>query len=99
MAKSSNQNQSIEALKQRFEKLNKEQAVLQDRRQRADNDLAELQRQAREQFGTDDLEKLESRLAEMKQQNEKQTIEYQKQLDAIDEQLANIDESFDTEKV
>ncbi len=96
MAKSS-QTQSIEDLKDRYDKLSTQKVRLQTQKERAEDDLSELKQQALEQFGTDDLKKLESRLAEMKEQNEKQKIEYQKQLDAIEKSLAKIDQSAEPE--
>ena len=99
MAKSSQPAQAIEELKSRFDDLNTQKVRLQTQKERAEEDLAELKQQAHEQFGTDNLKKLEAKLAEMKKQNEKQKSEYQKQLDAIDKKLLQIDEMVEEEAV
>ncbi len=97
MNKSVEPAQSIEELKDRFDALSTERVRLQTQKERAEKDLDELKKQARDQFGTDDLEKLQNMLADMKTKNEKQQSEYQKQLDEIDTRLLKIDESFEEE--
>ena len=47
-----------------------------------------------EQFGSDDLATLKSQLTEMKQSNEQKRVDYQKQLDQIEQKLVEIDEKF-----
>jgi len=89
--------QSIEQLKERFDELNTEKVRLQTQKERAEKDLQELKQQAREQFGTDDLKKLQAMLTDMKKKNEKQKAEYQRQLDEIEQQLLKIDEAVEQE--
>lgn len=53
--------------------------------------LRELQRKAREQYGTDDLEELRQRLAQMKEDNERRRRQYQEHLDEVEAQLAQVE--------
>ncbi len=94
MSKSSPASQSIEQLRERHKKLHERQIKVKTQREEAMNRLAELQQQAREQFGTDDLEQLQQQLADMKKRNQQQQAEYQESLDAIEQQLKEIDAGF-----
>ena len=91
--------QSIEELKERFDSLSTEKVRLQTQKERAEKDLEELKKQSVDQFGTDDLKKLQTMLSDMKKKNEQQKSEYQRQLDEIDGKLLKIDESFEVEDV
>lgn len=88
--------QTIEQLKQRFEKLNETRIKIETQRNAAQEQLAQLRESAIAQFGTDDVEKLKSQLAEIKAENERKRAEYEKSLNAIDERLGQINK--DAEK-
>ena len=66
---------------------------LQTQKETAQKRLDELKKQAKKQFGTDDLDELQEKLEEMKDSNAKQLSEYQSSLDAIEKKLVEIDES------
>lgn len=88
--------QDIETLTKRYTKLRDLKAAnegeLKTKRQR----LEELQREARDQWGTDDLAELEAKLEEMKRQNEESRRQYQASLDSIDARLAEVTREYET---
>lgn len=86
--------QTIEQLRDRYEQLNTRKIQLQTQKETAQKRLDELKKQARKQFGTDDLEELQEKLKEMKDSNAKQLSEYQSSLDTIEKKLIEIDESY-----
>ena len=56
--------------------------------------LEELKKQAREKYGTDDVEELKAKLEQMKAENEKKRAKYQADLDKIDEGLREVEKKF-----
>ncbi len=88
--------QTIEQLKKRFDKLNETRIRVQHERDTAQAQLEQLRQNAIEQFGTDDVEKLQAQLTEIKQQNEQQRAEYERNLDDIESRLEQI--QADTEQ-
>jgi predicted transcriptional regulator len=91
--------QSIESLQARFQDLNKLKIQVETQRDHALSQLDELKAQAKEQYGSDDVEQLKKVLAEMKASNEKKRSQYQASLDAIDVDLDAISEKFGGEEV
>jgi len=87
--------QTIEDLRNRYDALSTERVRLQTQKERAETDLSKIKQQARDEFGTDDLDKLQSMLSEMKLKNEAEKSEYQKRLDEIELKLLKIDQSFE----
>ena len=85
--------QTIEQLQKRYEKLNNSKVRLQAERDIAAKELDRLKKKAKEQFGTDDAQQLQDQLSKLQQQNEKMKIEYQQDLDSIDQQLQNIQQA------
>ena len=89
--------QSIEELRGRYEKLNTRKIQVQERLDTARQRLQELQAQAqaqaqaRENYGTDDVAALQSKLEEMKGENLRKRTEYQQSLDAIEADLAKVE--------
>ncbi len=83
--------QTIEQLKKRYENLNETRIKVQAQHESAAQQLEQLRKTAIDQFGTDDIEQLQARLAEMIRLNEQQRAEYESSLDAIEARLEQID--------
>ena len=94
MAKSSSESQTIEQLQARYEGLNEQKIKVSAQREHALQRLEELKTQAKQQYGSDDIEQLALKLKEMKSRNEEMRSQYQATLDGIDRDLAAIDEKF-----
>ena len=86
--------QDIEQLRRRFDDLNQKRIRTDANLQNARKRLEELQQRAREEFGTDNLEELQTKLAEMKIENEKRRVDYQASLDRIEQELAKIESDY-----
>ena len=86
--------QTLEALQARFQSLSDEKIKVATQREHAQQELQKVKADALEQFGSDDLKTLKARLAEMKKNNEQRLIDYQKQLDQVEQKLVEIDEKF-----
>jgi len=94
MINSSDNSQTIEQLQARYDGLNEQKIKVNAQREHALQRLEELKAQAKEQYGSDDVEQLSSMLKEMKSENEKKRAQYQASLDGIDQDLAAINERF-----
>lgn len=57
--------------------------------------LEELSREARDEWGTDDVEALRARLAEMEAENERQRRAYAESLDRFERELAEVDKAWE----
>jgi chromosome segregation ATPase len=86
--------QDIEQLRKRHTELDRKKAAAEANLKTANEQLDQLKKQAREQFGTDDLEQLRAKLDEMKKENERKRAEYQKHLDEIEAGLNEVDKEF-----
>ena len=86
--------QTIEELQERFQSFSEQKIKVETQRDHARQELEKLKATAREKFGSDDLETLKNQLQEMKIANEKKRVDYQKQLDAIEQKLSEINERF-----
>lgn len=86
--------QSMEELRKRYEQLNELRIQAETRQKTAMEQLELLRQAAREQFGTDDLDKLKEMLELRKSENERKREEYQKSLEQIEAKLAEIDRQF-----
>lgn len=86
--------QSIEELEERYQHLSQEKVRAETNRENAQKRLDDLKREAKERYGTDDIEELRRKLAEMKQENERKKAEYQQHLNTIETELANVEERF-----
>jgi len=91
---SPNPNQTIEQLQDRFRLLNEQKIKVETQRDHALSQLNDLKSQAKELYGSDDIAELKETLKEMKTSNEKKRSEYQESLDAIDAELAAVNEKF-----
>lgn len=87
--------QSIAELQKRYESFMAEKVKYETQRDSAASELAKLKKQAMDQYGSDDVGKLEKMLDDMKVENEKRTREYQASLDEIDTNLKNVRSSFE----
>lgn len=93
--KSADAIQTIEQLQTRYNKFNKHKIVVETDRKHALDQLAKLKANALEQFGSDDLEQLQKTLEKMKSDNEMKRAKYQRDLDSIEQKLADIEERFE----
>ena len=84
----------IDQLRSRYEELTRRQTVCETRLDSASRELEELKAQARQQYGTDDLDRLEQRLAEMKRENQRLQEDYRAALDAIEASLKEVDRAY-----
>jgi chromosome segregation ATPase len=89
-----NGQQSIEVLQQRYAGLSKKKIEAETELRGAQRRLEELQGQAREKYGTDDVAKLQELLDKMKAENEDKRAAYQADLDRIENQLAEVEKNF-----
>ena len=96
MAKSNTSDsvQTIEQLQARYNEFNEQKIVVETDRKHALEKLEELKAMALEKYGSDDLEQLQKTLKKMKMDNDKKRVKYQKDLDAIEQKLAEIEEQF-----
>jgi chromosome segregation ATPase len=86
--------QSIEALQERFQQLNKRKIQAETSLDLARQQLETLKSEAREKFGTDDVAELRAKLDAMKADNERKRHEYQAALDKIETDLAEVEANF-----
>ena len=81
----------IESLKRRHRELENQKIAAQTNLDRAAEELDQLKRDAREQYGTDDLEQLRLKLEEMKRDNERKRVDYDGHLAQIENELSQIE--------
>jgi hypothetical protein len=84
--------QTIEKLRERFQALHTEKVRAEQDYKNAQETLDKLQEQAREQFETDDLDKLQAMLAKIEEENLEKRKEYQASLDQIDANLRKVED-------
>lgn len=87
--------ESIEQLRERYDKLNHRKTEAQTLLKSAETELERIRAEAREKFGTDDLKALKKKLAELEAENLRRREAYQKQLDAIDTALKEVDKKYE----
>ena len=88
----SSNNQTIEQLTSRYNKLHETRITAGSDLKHATNELSKLKQEALENYGTDDITALEYKLNEMRQSNEQKLESYQQHLDEIETKLKAIDE-------
>ena len=86
--------QDIDALKKRHKALDKEKTTAEANHKMADEQLQKLRVEALDKFGTDDIEQLKKKLAEMKADNDRKRVEYQKHLETIELRLVEIEKQY-----
>ncbi len=83
--------QTIDELAERYQALNEKKIQAQTNLRNAEKQLRELQKRARETYGTDDLEELKKELEQLKAENEAKRAAYQLSLDKIENDLAEVE--------
>lgn len=86
--------QTLDQLQQRYARLHERKVRADANLETAQKQLDRLRQEAREKYGTDDLDQLRSKLTEMEQSNERQRSEYQLALEAIEGELAQVEAKF-----
>ncbi len=82
---------TIDDLKKRYDSLEKARIRAETNLENARKQLEQLKGQAREQFGTDDIEKLRAMLDQMTAENESKRAAYQHHIEEIESKLQAID--------
>jgi uncharacterized protein (DUF3084 family) len=98
MPKDNQASQTIDQLQKRYQNLSEKKIKVETQRDHALTQLNELKAQAKELYGSDDVEELKKILEEMKTSNETKRSEYQESLDSIDAELAAVDEKFNEDE-
>jgi hypothetical protein len=86
--------QTIEQLQARYAALNTKKIQSETLLKQASQQLDTLQREARERYGTDDLKALQTKLQEMKNENERKRAEYQAALERIEGELEQVEQNY-----
>jgi len=86
--------QSIEELQRRYQTLNTRKIQSETHLENARKELERLQRDAREKYGTDDVDELRKKLDQMKSDNEEKRRSYQADLDRIETELSEIETKY-----
>lgn len=81
----------IEVLTEQFQKLNKRKIESERDLVNAEQNLNELKQQAREEYGTDELDALKEKLEQMKAENSRNRAEYHQSLTQIEVELQKIE--------
>jgi hypothetical protein len=87
--------ETIEQLRERYDRLNHRKTEAQTLLKSAESELERIRADARDKFGTDDLDALKKMLAELEAENLRRREAYQKQLDAIDAALKEVDKKYE----
>jgi chromosome segregation ATPase len=87
--------QPIEVLQQRFQSLNTRKIQSETNLENARKELERLQREARDKYGTDDVDALRKKLEQMKTDNEEKRRNYQADLDRIESELSEIESRYE----
>ena len=93
------QKQTIEELTKRYNTLNTKKIEAEANLKTAQKALEKLQEEAKKKFGTDDVQQLKDKLAEMEDSNEKARSKYQISLDAIEAALAKVEDDLKSDEV
>lgn len=84
----------IETLRLKYNDLNTKKTRAETNLENARNQLEKLKKEAREAYGTDDLDALRSKLAEIKADNEAKTAKYRTDLEKIEADLQGVEEKY-----
>jgi chromosome segregation ATPase len=88
--------QDIEKLRERHKSLEHQKITAEANLMTSEKTLNDLKRQARESYGTDDLDELGKKLDDMKQENETKRADYQQHLDEIEQKLKDINSQYES---
>ncbi|MFP3982133.1 MAG: hypothetical protein ACLFV2_00375 [Desulfurivibrionaceae bacterium] len=97
MTEQESSRETIEQLTKRYQNLDKRKTTAEANLETAGSRLEELKKEAREKYGTDDLEELRKKLSEMETENERKRAEYQESLDRIEKDLEEVEKKYKTE--
>ena len=84
--------QDIDQLRKRYVQLDRKKIEAETSLKAAGDQLKRLKKQARDAYGTDDVDELAKKLAAMQAENERKRSEYQKHLDDVEAKLAAVEE-------
>jgi hypothetical protein len=90
-AKGSATTQGIEELRARHKALDEQRITAKANLKTSQDSLQDLKKQARDTYGTDDVEELRKLLVSMKEENEQKRAGYQRHLDEIEHQLTEVE--------
>jgi|GEM_PF-1170231 len=85
----------IERLQGRHDSLKDKRIRAEERLKTAEEKLKSLRKQAKKEFGTDDLNELKTKLSGMQEENARRTREYTSALDEIERRLAEVEERYE----
>jgi predicted nucleic acid-binding Zn-ribbon protein len=83
--------QTVEELTQRYHGLNERKIQAETNLKNAQKQLDELRKQAKKEYGTENLDELKKKLDAMKEENETKRSKYQADLDKIEADLAEVE--------
>jgi hypothetical protein len=83
--------QPLDKLRKRHKDLEKEKITAEANLKTSEDRLKDLKQEARDSYGTDDLEELRKKLEAMKLENEQKRADYQRHLEGIERQLAEVE--------
>jgi predicted nucleic acid-binding Zn-ribbon protein len=86
--------QSIDVLQKRYTALNTRKIQAETEHNGAEKRLKQLQDEARQKYGTDDVAELQKKLEQMQADNEDKRAKYQADLDRIEGELAAVEQKF-----
>ncbi len=86
--------QTIEQLQERYRDLHTKKIQADTNLENAKAKLEELKEEARQKFGTDDVDELREKLRAMKAENEEKRKNYQAELDRIEADLQNVEKNL-----
>lgn len=86
--------QSIDVLQKRYTALNTRKIQAETELNGAEKRLKQLQDEARQKYGTDDVAELQKKLEQMQADNEDKRAKYQADLDRIEGELAAVEQKF-----
>src|SRR3712207_4827133 len=84
----------IEQLKAKHKELDTARTRAKANLESAQKQLDELRGEARQAYGTDDLDALRQKLAQMRDENERKRSDYQQHLEQIQAKLAEVEKTF-----
>jgi chromosome segregation ATPase len=90
--------QDITVLKKRYEGLREQKTIAETNLKAAERELQKLKKEAKETYETDDIAELKKKLDDMKEQNETKRAAYQKSLDKIESDLAEVEAKYEASK-
>jgi DNA repair exonuclease SbcCD ATPase subunit len=87
--------QTIEQLQARYHNLHTQKITADANLENARQNLDKLKDEARQKFGTDDVDELREKLRAMKAENEEKRKNYQAELDRIETDLQSVEKNLD----